>query len=108
MGSRDLAEKWWAYGQYLASREWYLTGGPVPHLLVVAPDAVREALVARSLSALGRATPDLTAWTTTASELAQQGPLGAAWRRWTPEVVPVAASSPFAVVSAERRDHRSA
>lgn len=62
-----------------------------------------RAALARSLSALVRATPDLAAWTTSERVLEQQGPLGPIWRRWTPEAVPLAGSSPFAASAARPR-----
>lgn len=96
MGGRDLADKGWAYAQYLASREWCAAaGGTVPQLLVVAPDAAREATVARALGTAAPAGADLSIWTTTAARLEERGPLAGIWQAWRLSAAPILDRSPF-------------
>jgi hypothetical protein len=79
MGTRDLVTKFSTYGHYAASREWYREHGGLPLLLVVAPAKAQEMRIARIASVLLRETPALAIATTTATRLAEQGPLAAIW-----------------------------
>jgi hypothetical protein len=81
MGTRDLVAKFSTYAHYVASREWYREPGGLPLLLVVAPAKAQERRIARIASVLLRETPALAIATTTATRLAEQGPIAAIWYR---------------------------
>ncbi len=81
MGTRDLVAKFSTYAHYVASREWYREQGGLPLLLVVAPGQAQEMRIARIASVLLTSTPALAIATTTATRLAEQGPLAVIWYR---------------------------
>jgi len=81
MGTRDLIAKFRTYAHYVASREWFKEKGGLPLLLVVAPGKEQEMRMARIASVLLTDTPALAISTTTATRLADQGPLAAIWYR---------------------------
>ena len=77
MPSTTLAAKFYAYAHYVQSREWFKERHPLPLLLFITPDVGRERAV-RELAAILSNTK-LLVWTTTATRLANKGPLGAIW-----------------------------
>jgi predicted transcriptional regulator len=81
MGTRDLVTKFRTYAHYAASREWSREHGGLPLLLVVAPGKAQERRIARIASVLLRETPAPAIATTTATRLAELGPLAAIWYR---------------------------
>ena len=81
MGTRDLIAKFRTYAHYVASREWFKEKGGLPLLLVVAPGKEQEMRMARIASVLLTDTPALAISTTTATRLADQGPLATIWYR---------------------------
>ena len=81
MGTRDLVAKFRTYAQYVISREWFREKEGLPLLLVVAPSKEQEMRIARIATAFLAGTPGLVIQTTTATRLADRGPLTAIWFR---------------------------
>jgi len=81
MGMRDLVAKFRTYAHNAASGEWYREQGVLPLLLVVAPGKAQEMRITRIASVFLKDTPALAIATTTATRLADQGPLAAIWYR---------------------------
>jgi hypothetical protein len=77
MTSSALAAKLRTYAHYLSSREWGRERHALPLLLIVTPEPGQEQRVWRpgaELAAMG-----LRLFTTTATRLADQGPLALIW-----------------------------
>lgn len=79
MGTRDLVAKFRTYAHYVTSREWFKEKGVLPLLLVVAPAKEQEMRIARIAAASLADTSGLVIHTTTATRLADRGPLAAIW-----------------------------
>jgi DNA-binding MarR family transcriptional regulator len=77
MTGAALAVKLHAYAHYTRSREWARELRPLPGLLVVTPDPAQEQRMQRIARTCAEA--GLIVRTTTASRLAQQGPLAPIW-----------------------------
>jgi DNA-binding MarR family transcriptional regulator len=77
MTGAALAVKLHAYAHYTRSREWARELRPLPALLVVTPDLAQEQRMQRLARTCAEA--GLIVRTTTASRLAQQGPLAPIW-----------------------------
>lgn len=93
MGTRDLVAKFRTYACYVASREWFREMAVLPFLLIVAPGREQEMRIARVVLAVLAHTPGLVIRTTTATQLADRGPLAAIWYQILPLVDGLAVTS---------------
>jgi Replication-relaxation len=84
MAGRDLAIKLCAYRRYVASRAWLSESPVLPRLLFVAPDPGQERRIQRVAQGL-LADSTLAIYTTTATRLAEQGPLSPIWWLMQPD-----------------------
>ena len=82
MTGAALAVKLRAYAHYTRSREWARELRPLPSLLLVTPDPAQEQRVQRIAQMCAEA--GLMVRTTTASRVAQQGPLAPIWLTMMP------------------------
>ncbi|HZR41186.1 MAG TPA: hypothetical protein VFB12_13765 [Ktedonobacteraceae bacterium] len=78
MKGRDLAIKLSAYRTWVLSREWQREAPVLPLLLFIVPNPGQEGRVQRVAHAILQATT-LQVYTTTATRLAEAGPLEAIW-----------------------------
>jgi len=79
MGTRDLVAKFRTYAHYMTSSEWFRELAGLPLLLMVTPGKEQEMWIARIATPLLADAPGLVIQTTTATRLADQGPLAAIW-----------------------------
>ncbi len=86
MGMRDLTEKFNTYAHYVGSKEWFREQPILPLLLVVTADTGQEMRIIRVARAVLAHTPGFVMRTTTATQLAEQGPLAAIWYPVMPEM----------------------
>ena len=93
MGTRDLVAKFKTYACYVASREWFREMAVLPFLLVVAPGKEQELRIARVVLAVLAHIPGLVIRTTTATRLADRGPLAPIWYQILPLVDGLAVTS---------------
>jgi hypothetical protein len=77
MGMRDLGAKLRTSTHYVTSREWFKEKAGLPLLMVVAPGKEQEMRIALIATALPADAPGLVIQTTTATRLAERGPLTA-------------------------------
>jgi hypothetical protein len=95
MNVRDLAVKFTSYAHYGASHEWARERAVLPVLLCVAPDIAQEKRMQRVAQAVLSNVPGLAMRSTTAPQLAAQGPLAAIWLQGSPHLhQPAQSSSP--------------
>lgn len=85
MGTRDLFAKFKTYTQYTTSHEWFKEQHVMPHLLVVVPCKEQEMRIARIVEDVRMNTPGLVILTTTATRLADVGPLAEIWYQASPK-----------------------
>lgn len=79
MGTRDLVAKFRTYAHYVSSHEWFRDRDILPFLLIVVPGKEQEVRIARIAAAVLVDAPGRVIRTTTATRLADQGPLAAIW-----------------------------
>jgi hypothetical protein len=84
MGRRDLVAKFTTYAQNMTSWEWFKEKSVLPHLLVVAPGMDQEMRIARVVTHVLATVPGLVVHSTTATRLAEWGPLAAIWYQVLP------------------------
>ena len=84
MNVRDLAVKFDSYAHYVLSREWAREHVVLPRLVCVVPDIAQERRMMRVAQAKLAHVPGLVLSLTTASLLAEYGPLAAIWVRVIP------------------------
>src|SRR5215469_5715291 len=75
MGTRDLFAKFQTYTQNVTSHAWFKEQRELPYLLVIVPGKEQEMRITRIAQALLVDTPGLVIQTTTATLLANVGPL---------------------------------
>lgn len=83
MNPRDLAVKFDAYRQFVASREWARERSQLPRLLCVAPDIAQERRMQRVAQIRLSQPPGPAVWTTTEVLLQANGPLAPIWMQVT-------------------------
>jgi hypothetical protein len=79
MKTKDLTEKFESYQYYIRAREWSREHQLLPWLLIVVPDYDQERRITRILTQHFSTVGGLTLRITTASRLADRGPLGEIW-----------------------------
>jgi len=79
IGTRDLGAKFKTYAHYATSREWFKEKAGLPLLLMVTPGKEQEMRIAHIATAFLADAPGLVIQTTTATRLADRGPLDAIW-----------------------------
>jgi hypothetical protein len=84
MGMRDLVAKFQTYVQYVTSHAWFKEQHVMPYLLVIVPGKEQEMRIARIAQARLVNTPGLVIQTTTATRLADLGPLAQIWHQVSP------------------------
>jgi hypothetical protein len=84
MGTRDLVAKFRTYAHYTASHTWFKEQRVLPYLLVIVPSKEQEMRIARIVEALLVNIPGLVIQTTTATRLADLGPLAEIWYHVSP------------------------
>ena len=93
MNVRDLAIKFTAYAHYITSREWARERSLLPRLFCVAPDIAQERRMYRVAQTSLCQSPGLVIRITTATRLADRGPLAAIWSQVIPpDDSPIASS----------------
>jgi len=84
MGTRDLVAKFTTYTHYVTSREWFREKTVLPLLLIVAPGKDQEMRIARVVTHVLATVPGLVVRSTTATRLAEWGPLADIWYQVLP------------------------
>jgi len=85
MGTRDLVAKFTTYAHYVTSREWFKEKFVLPLLLIVAPGKDQEMRIIRVVTHVLATVPGLVVRSTTATRLAERGPLAAIWYQVLPK-----------------------
>jgi predicted transcriptional regulator len=79
MGTRDLVPKFRTSAHYVTSHEWFRDKDILPFLLIVVPGKEQERRIASIAAAVLADATGLVIRTTTATRLANHGPLAAIW-----------------------------